>query len=102
MSPPGSRHFLTKTWSHPTACKLKSLDASGQTSNRAGTQPHPSADKLLKAVLSPQPPLKAPLDMGLSTIETRPSLTHQGADTRSKRNYNSAACGTTNTESQTN
>ena len=80
-------------------------DASGQTANRAGTQPHPSADRLLKVFLS----------TALPTRGTRPSSTyqwagtspsyqeactslldsfiHQRADSRSKKNYHLAACG---------
>ena len=41
VSPPGGHHFLTKIWPHPTGCWLQCWDASGQTTNRAGTQSHP-------------------------------------------------------------
>ena len=41
VSPPGGHHFLTKIWPHPTGCWLQRWDASGQTTNRAGTQSHP-------------------------------------------------------------
>ena len=47
---------LPKTWPHPTACRLQCWDSSGQTTNRVGTQPHPSADSLLKVVLNKQLP----------------------------------------------
>lgn len=43
MSPLGGCHFLTKTWPHPTTCRLQCWDSSGQTANRVGTQPHPSS-----------------------------------------------------------
>ena len=61
VSSPGSRHFGTKTWPHPTACRLQCWDASCQTTNRAETQPHLSADRQLKVFLSPQSPLNTPL-----------------------------------------
>ena len=54
MSPLGDHHFLTKTWPHSTAGGLQFWEASGQTTNREGTQPHPSADGLLRVVLSTQ------------------------------------------------
>ena len=123
VSSPEGHHFGTKTWPHPTACSLQCWDTSGQTTNRVGTQPHPSTNKLPKVVLNPQLPLNTLLDTALSTRGTKPSsthqwagtspthqeactspwtkLTHQGADTRSKRNYSPAVCRTetTNTES---
>ena len=61
MRSPGGRHFDTKTWHYPTACRLQSWDASGQTTNREGIQAHPSADRLPKLFLSPQPPLNTSL-----------------------------------------
>ena len=73
--------ILTPRWPHSTACRLQCWDASGQTTNRAGTQPHPSADRLPKVFLSPQPPLNTSLDMALPTRGTRPSSTHQWAGT---------------------
>ena len=48
-----------------------------QTINWVGTQPHPSADRLLKVFLSPQLPLNTPLDMALPARGTRPSSTYQ-------------------------
>ena len=72
--------------------------ASGQTTNREGTQPHPSAVKQITVLLSsayqsnsqlylpPVPPIK-PLH----------SLIHQRAESRSKKNCNPAACGTKTT-----
>ena len=125
MCSPGGRHFGTKTWPYPTACRLQCWNTSGQTTSRIGTQPHTSADRLPKAVLISKPPLDTPLYTALSTRGTRPSsthkwagtspsqqeactrpranLTHQGADTKSKRSYDPAACGkeTTNTENWT-
>ena len=58
MSPLEGRHYLTKTWPHPTICRLQCWDTSGQTTNRVGTQPHPLADKLLKVFLNKQLPNK--------------------------------------------
>ena len=113
VSSPRGHHFGTETWPHLTACRLKCWDTSGQTTNRVGTQPHPLADRLPKVILSAQMPLNIPLDTALPTRRTRPSsthqwagtspshhkactgpwtnLTHQGADTRSKKNYKPAA-----------
>ena len=77
--------------------RLQCWVASGKTTNREGTQPHPSTVKWIKVLLSPdhhsnsqlypppEPPIK-PL-----------SLNHQRADSRSKKNYNPAACGTKTT-----
>ena len=111
---------------HTTTCSLQCCKVSGQTTTKIGTQPHPSEDRLPKVILSSQPPQNAPLEMALPFRGTRPSPTHQRtgtspshqeactrpwtnltyeeADTRSKRNYNPAACGkeTTNTESRQN
>ena len=57
-----SHHFGTKTWPHSTAYRLQSWEASGQTTNRVGTQPHPGEDRLYKVILTPEPPLTTPLD----------------------------------------
>ena len=89
------------------ACRLQCWDASGQTTNRAGIQPHSSTDRLPEEFLSPQPPQGTPLDPIISTrgprVNSTPqwadtssshqeaytslyaSLTHQGADTRGKK-----------------
>ena len=48
--------FSHKTWPHPMACMLQCWNTSGQTTKRVGTQPHPSADRLPKVILSPQLP----------------------------------------------
>ena len=56
-------------------------EASGQTTNRAGTKPHPSSDRLRKVFLSLQPPLNTPHDTALPTRGPRPSSTHQWAGT---------------------
>ena len=81
VSSPSSCHCDTKTWPHPTACRLQCWYVSGQTTNRVRTQPHPSSDRLPKVFLSPQPPLNIPLDTVLPTRETRSSSTHQWGDT---------------------
>ena len=51
-------HFCMETWPHPTACRLQCWNTSDQTTNRVGSQPHPSTDGLPKAFQSPQPHLK--------------------------------------------
>ena len=90
------------------------LDTSHQTTSKTGTQPHPSADRLSKVILSSQIPQNTPPDMALpfrrkrlnsthQSTGTSPShqeaytspwtsLIHQGADNRSKRNYDPADC----------
>ena len=62
-------------WPGPTQ-QLQCRDASGQTTNRAGTQPHPSAERLPKVFLTPQPTLNTALDVVLPTRGVRPSSTH--------------------------
>lgn len=60
------------------------LDTSDQTTNWTGTQPPtPSAARVPKDFLSPQPPLDTTLDMALPTKGPQPSSTHQYAGTRS-------------------
>ena len=113
LSSPGGRHFGTETWPHPTASRLQCWNASDQTTNSVGTQPHPSADRLPEVIPSQQPPVNTPLDVTLPIRGTRPSsthqwagtsppnqeactsswtkFTHQGVDTRTKKNYSPAA-----------
>ena len=81
MSSPRGCHFGTETWPHPIACRLQCGDASGQTTSRGVTQPHPSVDRLLEVVLSSQVPLNIPFDTALPTSGTRPSSTLQWAGT---------------------
>ena len=73
MSSPGGHHFGIKTWPYLTAYRLQCRKASGQTTSKMGTQPHPSADRLPKAILSSQPPINTPLDTALPTRGTRPT-----------------------------
>ena len=80
--------------------RLQCWVASGQTTNREGTQPHPSADKWIKVLLSspeqqPALPTTSPSHQETCT-SFLDSLIHQTADSRSK-NYNPAACGTKTT-----
>ena len=42
-------HFGTKMWLHQTACRLQCWNAFSQTTNRVGTQPHPSVDGCLNS-----------------------------------------------------
>ena len=63
LSSPRGCHFGTKTWCYPAAYRLQCGNALGQTTSRIETQPHPSADRLPKAVLSLRPPLNTPFDM---------------------------------------
>ena len=60
------RLISTTTWPHPIA----SGDTSGQTTNWAGKQHHPSAGKLPKDFLSPQPLLDMPLDTAYQRAKT--------------------------------
>ena len=46
--------LASETWPHPRAYKFQCWNASGQTTNMVGTQPHPSAERLPKIVLRPQ------------------------------------------------
>ena len=88
--------------------RLQCWITSGQTSNRERTQPHPSAVKQIKVLLSSahqrvgRLPTTSPSHQETST-SLLDSLSHQRADSRSKKNYNPAACGTktTFTERQT-
>ena len=70
----GGCHFVTKMWRHPTICRIQCWDASGQTTNRAGAQHHPSSDRLPKIFLSPQPLLNTPL------LYTKQKQTHRHRD----------------------
>ena len=125
VSSPRGHHFDIKAWPYPTAYRLQCWNASCQTTSRVGIQPHPSTDRVPEAILSSQPLLNTILDTALSTRGTthsptnqwagtipfhqeactshRTNLTHQRADTRSKRSYNPPARRkeTTNTESST-
>ena len=79
--------------------RLQCWVASGKTANREGTQPHPSTVKWIKLLLSSAhqsnsqlyPP---PQSFPSSLLD---SLIYQRADSRSKKNYNPAACGTKTT-----
>ena len=74
-----SRRSPLWTWPHRRAYRLQCWEASGQTTNRLGTQPHLSADRLPKVSWDTQPPLNIPLNTALLTKRTRP--TNQGAGT---------------------
>ena len=93
VSNPGNCHF-GKIWPHPIACRHQCREAPGQITNRVGTHPHPSADRLPKGVLSMQPPLIISLDTALPTRWTRPSSTHQWAATSlsHQETYSKAPC----------
>ena len=95
--------------------RIQCWDTWEQTTNRVGTQPHPSLVKLPKVILSPEMPLNIPLNTTLpnrgtrlsylhQSSDTSPShqeacaspwsnLTHQGTDTRVERNYSPISCG---------
>ena len=78
--------------------------------NQDRTQPI-TENRMLKVILNSQPPQNIAFDIALHTRGIRPSsthqrvgtspsytgpwinLTHQGAEARSKRNYDPAACG---------
>ena len=82
--------------------RLQCWVASGQTTNREGTQPHPSADKwtsfteLCPPEQHPALPTTSPSHQEACT-SLLDILIHQRADSRSKKNYNPAACGTKTT-----
>ena len=103
VNPPGDHH-----WYHQRASRYECWVTSGETANREGTQAHAPANKWIKVLLSSAhqsntqlyPPEQHP---ALSTT-TSPShqeactslfnsLIHQKVDSRSKKNYNTAACG---------
>ena len=94
----------------PNSLQAPVLDVSGQTTSKTGTQPPPSAERLPKVILCsrypkiqllPQPCLPSSNHRSTGTSPsnqeayTSPwtNITHNGADTRSKRNYDPAACG---------
>ena len=111
MHSPRGIHLDTKSLLHPTACRLQCWTLHVKQPAR---QPYSSADRLPKVILSSQTPQNTPPDAALpirekrlssthQSTDTSPShqeaytspwtkLTHQGADNRSKRNYNPAAC----------
>ena len=114
---PGNINWHELTWRSPSqhqdpappnSLQAPELDTSEQTTSNTGIQSHPSADRLPKIVLSSQIPQNIPLDTALPrsttrahalvpstrkpTQATKTNLTDQGADTRSKRNYDPAAC----------
>ena len=74
------------------------MGASGKTTNREGTQPHPSTVKWIKVLQSSHHHSNSQLyhhqSLPSSLLD---SLNHQRADSRSKKNYNPAACGTKTT-----
>ena len=84
--------------------RLQCWVASSKTTNREGTQPHPSTFKWIKVLVSSDPPATVSSTHHQSLPSSLlDSLNHQRADSRSKKNYNPAACGTktTFTERQT-
>ena len=101
--------FPPKTSPQPKASRLQCWDTSSQTTNREGTEPHPSADRLFKVFLSTALPTRGTWTSSTHQwAGTRPShqqawaslldsLTHQREDSRSKKNYNPAACRTETT-----
>ena len=112
MSSPRGPHFSTKTWPHPTTWRLQCWKALGQTTKKTGTQHTHQKTGCLKSYRAkshinthpltwPCPPEgqdPAPTNRGTSPsnqeayTSPRSKLTHQGANTRIKRNYDPAAC----------
>ena len=74
--------------------RLQCWVASGQTTNREGTEPHPSVEKQIKVLLSSTHHQSLPSGNVQSLLD---SLIHQRAHSRSKKNYNPEACGTKTT-----
>ena len=96
----GSTPWCEPSWSPPLdppkSCSLQCWVASGQTTNKEGTQPHPSADKRIKVLLSSAHQRRTQLSSHShqeACTSLLDSLIHQRADSRSKKNYNPAACG---------
>ena len=52
-----------------------------QRTSKAGTQPHPLAEKLPKIIIRPQTPQNTPPDVDLPTRKTRSSFIHQNTGT---------------------
>ena len=99
----------------PNCLQAPVLDTSCRTTSKTGTQPHPSADMLPKAILSSQTPQNTPPDTALPNPREKtqlhpPEHRHQslppgsphkpldqphppGTDNGSKRNYDPAAHG---------
>ena len=71
MSSPGGPTFRTKTWPHWKTCRLQHWKASGQRTNRRGTQPQSSEDRLLKVMLHSQLSQNTPLDISLPASRCR-------------------------------
>ena len=74
--------------------------ASGQITNREERQPHPSADKSFKVLLSTALPTRGTgpssthhQSLPSGSLQKPLNLIHQRADSRSKNNYNLAAHG---------
>ena len=104
-SSPRASPLGTNAGPHPTTC------SAGKPQAKQPTQPHASENRLPKVILNSQPPQNIAFDIALHTRGIRPSsthqrvgtspsytgpwinLTHQGAEARSKRNYDPAACG---------
>ena len=68
--------FLHQDLAPMNTCRFQRWDASGQTTNSAGTQTHLSADRLPKDFLNSQSPLDTLLDVALSTRAPRPRSVH--------------------------
>ena len=65
----------------PNYQQLPELDASHQTTNKTGTQTHPSEHRLSKVILSSQTPQNTPPDMALLIRGKILSSNHQNAGT---------------------
>ena len=82
---PGNIHWSERSqkspiWHWDLAPVLRHLRPNHQ---QGGNTAPPSADRLYKVSLNPQPPINIPLDTVLPTRGTRPSSTHQWAGTSS-------------------
>ena len=81
MNSPGGCHF-GKSWPQlTTTCRHECSEAPSQTTNRMGTQPHQSTNKLPKVLQGTQPPLNTPRDIALSIRRIRLSFIHQRGGT---------------------
>ena len=71
------RPLSESSWDPPNCQQLPALDALHETTNKTGTQTHPTAHRLPKVILSSQAPQNIPPDAVLTTRKTRSSLIHQ-------------------------
>ena len=75
------RPLSESSWDPPNCQQLPALDALHETTNKTGTQTHPTAHRLPKVILSSQAPQNIPPDTALLIRGHKLSYTHQNAGT---------------------